>query len=389
MKRRRTQNKSSEGHFHRALKYFRNLPVIKCGPSQPEAKHVTRKFLFASLAGGIVGALSTVALAQSARDSINIVGSSTVYPFTTTVAEQFGRGGKFKTPKVESTGTGGGIKLFCNGKGPQFPDIANASRRMRPAELATCQKNGVGDVVEIKVGYDGIVMAENKTGSSLNLTRKDVYLALAKTVPDPANPSTLIPNPYTTWKDVNKALPAKKIEVLGPPPTSGTRDSFVELYMEAGCRNYAWLEALRTQDEPRFKRACDTVREDGAYVEAGENDNLIVQKLTANKDAVGIFGYSFLEENLDKLKGAVVDGVSPTYETVASGKYPASRPLFIYVKKSHVGVIPGINEFVDEYVSEKAIGEDGYLAEKGLIPPLKNEIGKIREDAKAMKPLKL
>jgi phosphate transport system substrate-binding protein len=350
---------------------------------------VTRNILISSLAVGIVCGMSTTAQAQSARDSINIVGSSTVYPFTTTVAEQFGRGGKFKTPKVESTGTGGGIKLFCNGVGPQFPDIANASRRIKAAELVTCAKNGVKDVVEIKVGYDGIVMAENKTGASLNLTRKDVYLALAKTVPDPANPSSLIPNPYTTWKDVNPKLPATRIEVLGPPPTSGTRDSFAELYLEAGCRTFAWLDALRSQDEPRFKRACDSIREDGSYIEAGENDNLIVQKLSANPSAVGIFGYSFLEENLDKLKGAVVDGVSPTYESVASGKYPASRPLFIYVKKAHVGVIPGIAEFIAEYTSEKALGDEGYLADKGLIPPLKNEIGKIRDDAKALKPLKL
>jgi phosphate transport system substrate-binding protein len=350
---------------------------------------VTRKILISSLAAAIVGAMGTSAQAQSARDSITIVGSSTVYPFTTTVAEQFGRGGKFKTPKVESTGTGGGIKLFCNGVGPQFPDIANASRRMNANEFATCQKNGVKDIVEVKVGYDGIVLAQSKAGATLAPTRKDVYLALAKNVPDPANPMNLIPNPYTTWKDINKSLPAVKIEVLGPPPTSGTRDSFVELYMEAGCRTFAWLNGLRAQDEPRFKRACDTVREDGSYVEAGENDNLIVQKLSANKDAVGIFGYSFLEENLDKLKGAVVDGVSPTYETVSSGKYPASRPLFIYVKKQHINVIPGIAEFVAEYTSEKALGEEGYLADKGLVPPLKGEISKIRDDAKTMKPLKL
>jgi phosphate transport system substrate-binding protein len=350
---------------------------------------VTRNILISSLAASIVCALSSNAQAQAARDSINIVGSSTVYPFTTTVAEQFGRAGKFKTPKVESTGTGGGIKLFCNGVGPQFPDVANASRRMNANEYASCQKNGVKDIVEVKVGYDGIVLAQSKAGATLAPTRKDVYLALAKTVPDPANPMNLIPNPYTTWKDVNKSLPAVKIEVLGPPPTSGTRDSFVELYMEAGCRTFAWLNALRAQDEPRFKRACDTVREDGGYVEAGENDNLIVQKLTANKDAVGVFGYSFLEENLDKLKGAVVDGVSPTYETVSSGKYPASRPLFIYVKKQHVGVIPGIAEFVAEYTSEKALGEEGYLSDKGLVPPLKAEIAKIRADATAMKPFKL
>jgi phosphate transport system substrate-binding protein len=354
---------------------------------------VTRNILAPSLAVAIVGAialsLGTPALAQSARDSITIVGSSTVYPFTTTVAEQFGRGGKFKTPKVESTGTGGGIKLFCNGIGPQFPDIANASRRMNAAELATCQKNGVKDVVEVKVGYDGIVLAQSKAGTTLSLTRKEVFLALAKNIPDPANPSNLIANPYNTWKDINKSLPAVKIEVLGPPPTSGTRDSFVELYMESGCRTFAWLNSLRSQDEARFKRACGTVREDGAYVEAGENDNLIVQKLNANKDAVGIFGYSFLEENLDKLKGAMVDGVSPTYETVSSGKYPASRPLFIYVKKQHVGVIQGIPEFIAEYTSEKALGEEGYLADKGLVPPLKAEIGRIRDDAKSMKPLKL
>ena len=350
---------------------------------------MTRNFIVSSLLVGFVATLGAVAHAQSARDSITIVGSSTVYPFTTTVAEQFGRQGKFKTPKVESTGTGGGIKLFCNGVGPQFPDIANASRRIRPAELQTCAANGVKDVVEIKVGYDGIVIAENKGGKSLVLTRKDVYLALAKNVPDPANPTSLIANPYVTWKDVNKSLPATKIEVLGPPPTSGTRDSFAELYMEAGCRTFAWLDALRSQDEPRFKRACDTMREDGAYIEAGENDNLIVQKLTANPSAVGIFGYSFLEENLDKLKGAVVDGVSPTFDTVASGKYPASRPLFIYVKKQHVKVIPGIEEFIAEYTSDKALGDEGYLADKGLIPPTKGEIGRIRADAKALKPLRL
>jgi phosphate transport system substrate-binding protein len=345
--------------------------------------------MFISLAAGIVCALSTGAFAQAARDSINIVGSSTVYPFTTTVAEQFGRAGRFKTPKVESTGTGGGLKLFCNGVGPQYPDIANASRRIKPSELQACAQNGVREVVEIKVGYDGIVIAENKTGSSLNLTRKDVYLALAKNVPDPANPTTLIPNPYKTWKDLNKALPATKIEVLGPPPTSGTRDSFAELYMEAGCRSFAWLDQLRTNDEANFKRKCATLREDGGYIEAGENDNLIVQKLAANPSAVGVFGYSFLEENLDKLKGAVVDGVTPTFETIASGKYPASRPLFIYVKKQHVKVIPGIEEFIAEYTSEKALGEDGYLADKGLIPPAKGEIEKIRADARSLKALKL
>jgi phosphate transport system substrate-binding protein len=350
---------------------------------------VTRKILVNSLAAVVVGTLGATALAQSARDSITIVGSSTVYPFTTTVAEQFGRAGKFKTPKVESTGTGGGIKLFCNGVGPQYPDVANASRRMKSTELATCQKNGVKEVVEVMVGYDGLVIAQSKAGPELKLTPRDVYLALAKNVPDPANPANLIPNPYATWKDVNKNLPAIKIEALGPPPTSGTRDSFVELYMQTGCKTFAWINDLSKQDEARFKRACDTLREDGAYVEAGENDNLIVQKLVANKDAVGIFGFSFLEENLDKLKGAKIDNVSPTFETISSSKFPASRPLFIYVKKQHVGVIPGISEFIAEYTSEKALGEEGYLSEKGLIPPSKAEAAKIRADATALKPLKL
>jgi phosphate transport system substrate-binding protein len=350
---------------------------------------VTRKLLISSLAASAICAVSVTAHAQAARDSITIVGSSTVYPFTTSVAEQFGRAGKFKTPKVESTGTGGGIKLFCNGVGPQYPDIANASRRMNANEFATCQKNGVKEIVEVMVGYDGLVIAQSKAGAELALTRRDVYLALAKNVPDPANESNLIPNPYVTWKDVNKSLPAVKIEALGPPPTSGTRDSFVELYMQAGCRTYAWLNTLRGQDEPRFKRACDTVREDGAYVEAGENDNLIVQKLVANKDAVGIFGYSFLEENEDKLKGAKIDGVEPKFETIASSKFPAARPLFIYVKKQHVNVIPGIQEFIAEYTSEKALGEEGYLSDKGLVTPSKSEAAKIRADAKALKLLKL
>ncbi len=333
--------------------------------------------------------IATATHAQAARDSISIVGSSTVYPFTTTVAEKFGRAGQFKTPKVESTGTGGGIKLFCNGVGPQYPDIANASRRIRPAELQQCQANGVKDVIEVKVGFDGIVLAENKSAKTVNITRREVYLALAKNVPDPANPNTLIPNPYKKWSDINKSLPNHKIEVLGPPPTSGTRDSFAELYLEAGCRTFPWLNSLREVDEPRFKRACTTIREDGAYVEAGENDNLIVQKLTANPNAVGVFGYSFLEENLDKLKGSMIDGVAPSYETISSGKYPASRPLFIYVKKAHIGIIPGITEFVAEYVSERAIGEDGYLAEKGLISPPASELAKIRADSKAQRVVRL
>jgi phosphate transport system substrate-binding protein len=337
--------------------------------------------------GGL--ALAVSVNAQSSRDYINIVGSSTVYPFTTTVAEQFGRAGKFKTPKVESTGTGGGIKLFCNGVGVQHPDIVNASRRIKAAEVESCARNGVKDIVEVKVGYDGLTLAHSKSGAPMKLTRKDVYLALAKQIPDPANPQTLIANPNKTWKDVNPSLPAAKIEVLGPPPTSGTRDSFAELILENGCSTYPWIKTLKEMDEGRFKRVCHTIREDGAYVEAGENDNLIVQKIEANKSALGIFGYSFLEENEDKLAGIALEGVSPTFETIASGKYPASRPLFIYVKKAHTDLIPGIKEFVAEYVSDKALGEEGYLSDKGLIAPSSAERGKVRAAAIAMANLKL
>lgn len=317
-------------------------------------------------------ALGLVILASAtaqARDQINIVGSSTVYPFTTTVAEQFGRVGKFKTPKVESTGTGGGIKLFCNGVGPEHSDAVNASRPMKKSEFDSCVKNGVNDILEIKIGYDGLTIAENKKGSLSALSRKDIYLALAKTVPGPNG--TMIPNPYKTWREVNPTLPAVKIEVYGPPPTSGTRDSFHELYMEAGC-------------DLENKKACHAIREDGVYVEAGENDNLIAQKLIANQNALGIFGYSFLEENHSRLKGLKIDGIAPTYDTISDGSYPASRPLFIYIKKQHIGAIPGLREFAEEYVSNKALGEDGYLAERGLVALPKKELAISRQNVKVL-----
>lgn len=315
---------------------------------------------------------SHLANAQSARDQITVVGSSTVYPFTAAVAEQFGRAGKFKTPKVESTGTGGGIKLFCNGIGPQHPDVANASRAMKKSEFETCTKNGVTDILEIKIGFDGLTIAEHKTGPMSALTKKQVYLALAKTIPVNGQ---MVPNPNKTWKDVDASLPATKIEVLGPPPTSGTRDSFLELFMEEGC-------------ELENKKACHAIREDGAYVEAGENDNLIAQKLAANKNALGIFGYSFLEENADKLKGLKINGIAPTYETISSTKYTAARPLFVYIKKQHVGVIPGLKEFAVEYVSDKAIGEEGYLSDRGLVSLDKSDLAKTRNDVKVMKNFK-
>ena len=319
-----------------------------------------------------------VADAGSARDYISIVGSSTVYPFATVVAEQFGKSTSFKTPKIESTGSGGGLKLFCAGVGVEHPDITNASRRIKQSEYESCVANGVKEIVEVKIGYDGIVMANSKKAAPLKLSRKDIFLALAKDVPDPNGGEKLIPNPYKTWKDVNPALPAKTIEVLGPPPTSGTRDAFVELAMEGGAKKFAWIKALSKTDKKKYKAVAHTIREDGAYVEAGENDNLIVQKLDANPNSIGIFGFSFLDQNTDKVQGSFVDGVQPTFDAIADGKYPVSRPLFFYVKKAHVGVIPGIQEYLEEFTAEKTWGEDGYLADKGMIPMPDAERSKFR-----------
>jgi phosphate transport system substrate-binding protein len=334
-------------------------------------------------------AVSSTAQAQAARDYISIAGSSTVFPFSSAVAEQFGRGSGFKTPKVESVGTGGGLKLFCQGLGPQYTDIANASRRMKVSEFEQCQASGVDGIVEVKIGFDGIVLANSKQSPTYQLTRKQVYMALAKQVPDPANPTKLVDNPYKNWSEIDKSLPNVKIEVLGPPPTSGTRDAFAELALEKGCEGFPWLKELKGVDEKRFKRVCTQVREDGAYVEAGENDNLIVQKLEANPKALGIFGYSFLEENLNKLHGSLIEGKEPTFENIASGDYPVSRSLYVYVKKAHVGVIPGIKEFVAEFTSEKAVGDEGYLADKGLIPLPKPQREKVRKDIADLVPLKL
>jgi phosphate transport system substrate-binding protein len=322
--------------------------------------------------------------AASARDQISIVGSSTVYPFATVVAEQFGKTTSYKTPTIESTGSGGGLKLFCEGVGVETPDITNASRAIKKSEYEKCQANGVKEIVEIKIGYDGIVVANSKKAAPLKLTRKDLYLALAKDVPDPTGAEKLVPNPYKTWKDVNSSLPAVKIEVLGPPPTSGTRDAFLELVMEEGADTFGFVKAL---DKKAFKAAAHTIREDGAYIEAGENDNLIVQKLEANADALGIFGFSFLDQNTDMIQGSYVEGVQPTFDAIADGSYPVSRPLFFYVKKAHVDVIPGMKEYLDEFTSEKAWGPDGYLAEKGMIPMPDKERKEYRSNAESLKPL--
>lgn len=325
------------------------------------------------------------ARAQAARDYISIVGSSTVYPFSTVVAERFGRSTSFKTPKIESTGSGGGFKLFCSGAGVQFPDITNSSRRVTQSEVDLCAENGIKDIVEVKLGYDGIVLANVMGGFNFELTREQLFLALAKRVPN-ADGDALLPNPHSTWADIDPSLPDVGIEVLGPPPTSGTRDAFVELVMEPGCEAFEVIAALESGDRAV---ACHTMREDGAYVEAGENDNLIVQKLEANPTAVGIFGFSFLDQNRDKVQGALVDGIAPEFESIADGRYPVSRPLYSYVKTLHVGDIPGIEEFLAELTSEAASGEFGYLSERGLIPLPEDERTEVVESVRTLQSLSL
>lgn len=337
--------------------------------------------LLAAAAAGVVIGLPWGALA---RDQIRIVGSSTVYPFTTAVAEQFGKSGAGRTPVVESTGTGGGMKLFCAGVGEGHPDLTNASRAMKKSEFEECQKNGVKDIVEIKVGIDGLTIAQSKAGPPTKLSMAQVFLALAAQVPD--KDGKLIDNPHKNWSDIDPSLPNVKIEVLGPPPTSGTRDSFHELFMEAGAKKIDSLKDLQ-KDAKAFEKVWKSIRKDGAYVEAGENDNVIVQKLEANKNAYGIFGFSFLEENTAKLKGVAIDGVDATYDSISSGKYKGARPLFVYVKKQHIGVVPGIDKFVAEYTSNKALSKDGYLARKGLVALPKADLDKVMGDAKSMKVL--
>ena len=330
-------------------------------------------------------ALSAVP-ALAARDQIRIVGSSTVYPFTTTVAEAFGKATGMKTPVVESTGTGGGMKLFCSGAGEDTPDFTNASRRIKKSEFEDCTKNGVDGIVEIKVGFDGLSIAHAKDAKDFALTKQQVFMALAKQIP--GKDGKLVDNPNKLWSDVDAALPATKIEVLGPPPTSGTRDSFAELVMEAGALKFDSLAELKKSDAKAFDKVWKSMREDGGYVEAGENDNLIVQKLQANPDALGIFGFSFLEENASTIKDVAIDGVQASYDTIADGSYKVARPLFIYAKKQHVDVIPGMKEFIAEYISAKALGEDGYLADKGLVTLPGDQAEKTRAVATALEVLK-
>jgi len=340
------------------------------------------------LAAGAL-ALSAYSGAAAARDDISIVGSSTVYPYSQAVAEEFARKSGHKAPVLESTGTGGGMKIFCKGIGEAHPDITGASRAMKKSEWELCNKDGVSDITEVQIGYDGLSVAISRKGADLDLTKAQLFLALAAEVPVNGK---LVPNPYKKWSDIDKSLPAVKITVYGPPPTSGTRDAFVELAMHKGCAALPYFKARKKQlDKLAYKKLiktkCTPMRQDGPFIEAGENDNLIVQRLDADPKALGIFGYSFLFENSDKLKPVKIGGVSPSFETIASGEYGISRPLFFYVKNAHRKVIPGLQAFIEEYVSEDAMGPDGYLTERGLVPLDDATRKKVQEAAIGAKPM--
>ncbi|WP_294123248.1 substrate-binding domain-containing protein [Sphingomonas sp.] len=327
-----------------------------------------------------VAALSLPAMADAR--GMRAVGSSTVYPFAKAVAERVARANpRLGTPIIESTGTGAGMKLFCAGVGERFPDIENASRRMKASEAKLCAANGVKEVTEIQVGIDGIAFATAKSSPLSGVTTKDVYMALART---PFGK----PNRAKTWKDVNARLPAIPIRVYGPPPTSGTRDALGELIMTAGCDTNPGMAAVKKADETKYKQICTAMREDGAFIEAGENDNLIVQKIEANPGTIGIFGYSYLEENLSQVKGLTINGIQPTYENISAFKYPGARPLYVYVKNAHVAAIPAVRAFVAEFTKESAFGPGGYLRQAGLIAAPNGVRARAQQAARNLTPVK-
>lgn len=314
----------------------------------------------------------------SKREHIQVVGSSTVYPFTSVIAETFGRDTEFKTPIIEATGTGGGFKLFCSGVGFGFPDFSNASRRIEKSEIKKCAENGVKDVVEIKIGYDGIVLANSTVGKKYSLTKEQIFLAIAQKVPHKKS-GKLVENPYQKWSDIDENLPKINIAIYGPPTTSGTRDAFVELVMEDVCGGMKEF-AIAFPDTKIRKKKCHVIRSDGHFIEAGENDNLIVQKLKNDADALGIFGFSFLEENRHAIQPAEINNVLPSFDSIVSGQYSVSRPLFIYFKEQHLNLISGMREFAQEIISKNTIGKDGYLLQKGLIPLTDLELKKVRDE---------
>ena len=350
------------------------------GAGLPKGTHMKhRKMVYSAV---LLAAASAPTIAQ-ARDQMRVVGSSTVYPFAKAAAERVARANpRLGTPIVESTGTGGGFKLFCAGLGARTPDVSNASRRIKASEAKQCAANGVTQITEIQIGVDGLALATAKGTSISGLSQRDVYLALAKT---PFGK----PNRAKTWKDVNPKLPAIPIRVYGPPPTSGTRDSLHELMLVPGCNSNKSMAALKKTDEKKYNAICTGIREDGAYIEAGENDNLIVQKLASNPNTLGFFGYSFLEENLSKLKGVAINGVQPGYESIATFKYPGARPMFIYVKNAHVRAIPAIRAFVAEFTKESAIGPNGYMKQLGLVASPNSVRASSQAAARSLTPLNL
>jgi phosphate transport system substrate-binding protein len=320
------------------------------------------------------------------RNGIWAAGSSTVFPFATRVAENFGRNNpEGAPPRVESLGTGGGIQAFCQGLGPSTPDIANASRRMKASEFDLCAQNGVTEIIELTIGYDGIVVATARDGASFNFELNDLYEGLAKDVPGPNG--TFTPNPARTWAQVNPTLPNQRIQVYGPPPTSGTRDAFLELGMTPGAKLVPATAAVEAQDGDRFEGLAHTIREDGGWIDSGENDNAILQTLTRTPGSLGVFGYSFLEQNMDTVKAETIDGIAPSPQTIANGTYPLARSLYIYVKKAHIGVTPGLQAFLIEFTSEAAVGEGGYLQDRGLVPLPEPELVRQRAIATALTPM--
>lgn len=363
-------------------------------------------------AGVLALSLSTGAEAQS-RDSIRIVGSSTVFPFTTAASENFGSTSGFRTPVVESTGTGGGMNLFCAGVGLRHPDITGASRRMLPSEFELCRRNGVREITEIPIGYDGIVITRAAGTPSIDFERRELYLALAATIPMPVDGTgapvfsaagqllpgrdfndvaaysceVFIPNPHRRWSDISNDLPSDRIEVIGPPPTSGTRDSWIELAIQPGARQIECLDALRGSDRNRFEEISSRLREDGPWIDGGENDNVIVQTVANSGTAFGVFGYSYLEQNMDRLSAATIEGVEPEYDAISEGIYPVARSMYVYVKNQHVAAVPGIVEWVEELTSEDASGPFGYLADRGLVALPESQRASVRERSRALTPL--
>ncbi len=333
-------------------------------------------------------ALTVAACGQGGqqRNGIWAAGSSTLFPFATRVAENFGRNNPDGAPpRVEALGTGGGIQAFCQGIGPSTPDIANASRPMKQSEFDKCASNGVTEIVELKIGYDGIVVATARNGASFDFSLDDLYEGLAKETPGPNGSFVL--NPARTWAQINPSLPNQRIQVYGPPPTSGTRDAFLELGMTPGAKLVPAVAAVEDADKTRFESLAHTIREDGAWIDSGENDNAILQTLTRTPGSLGVFGYSFLEQNMDTVKAETINGVAPSPENISNGSYPLARSLYIYVKKAHIGVTPGLQEFLIEFTSEAAVGRGGYLQDRGLVPLPEAELIQQRAIATAMTPM--